>query len=217
MTFGPVDAAQQAVRERYMRQLGYLQRLPEVVPKLWVLSDYLQTLADWEWSLLARHRHPVVGIHLRGGDKHGENIAMFGEAVAVQMANTTLGIEKLVQRHGDAVRGGTCFLVGDGSVHVESATASAKALLGCEVVNKVPPGGDYSRDSFIQQNQQELKCLAGTSVFVYIELLGRADYTVGSLHNAPYNVASFVRAYKHNKPQDTCIDNADFGQPSFMY
>ncbi len=47
---------------------------------------------------------------------------------------------------------------------------------------------DYSRDQFIQGGQQEQKCLAGTSVFVFIELLGRADYTVGSLHNAPYQV-----------------------------
>lgn len=217
MTFGPVDAAQQAVREVHMKRLGYLPRLPEVVPLLWVLSDHLATLADWEWSLLARLRRPLVGIHLRGGDKHGENIAMFGEAVAAQMANTTLGIEKLVARHGDAARGGTCFLVGDGSVHVDAVTASAKALLDCHVVNQVPPGSDYTRDTFIQQKQQDLKCLAGTSVFVFIELLGRADFVVGSLHNAPYNVASFVRQYKHNKPQDTCIDNADFGQPTFMY
>lgn len=200
-----------------MRQLGYVQRLPEVVPGLWVLSDRLAMLADWEWSLLARLKGPIVGIHLRGGDKHGENVAMFGEAVAKEMADTNLGIEKLVKRHGDAVKGGTCFLVGDGSVHVDSVTTSARELLQCNVINQVPPGSDYSRDAFIQQNQQEIKCLAGTSVFVFIELLGRADYTVGSLHNAPYNVASFVRHYKHNKPQDTCIDNADFGQPTFLY
>ncbi len=84
-----------------------------------------------------RLKPPLIGIHLRGGDKHGENIAMWGDAVARTMANTTLGMEKLLQRHGQAVVGGTCFLVGDGSVHVEEVTADARRLLQCDVVNQV--------------------------------------------------------------------------------
>ena len=173
--------------------------LCNVVRRVWKPSRVVQELVDYELQELEHFPRPLYALHVRGGDKEREIRPSYDYSIPA-------GLQRLRELASySAGRGGTCVLVGDDASLAEPAAAEAERALGCRVINRVVPDHAHNQRVF---NKEPLpfRCHSTKRLLVDLELLARADFSVGLALSNFYHIAALLQYCREQR-----LDMVDWG------
>ncbi len=189
----------------------FFDKLCAAVRRTWVLSDELRHIADYELSQLQLLPGPLVVVHIRGGDKLANGTTEIPPGYAY---NFTAGMRRLVRAHPKAA-GGSCVLLGDDATLLPVVATAARSVLRCKtVVSRLEPAYAHVQKEFNAQPVEQ-RCARTKKYLVDLELLARADYSLGTVHSNVDLLAYQIQRCVVGKAGDTYVDLAGWSYDGY--
>lgn len=150
---------------------------------MWKLSASLQRIADVQAAHFATLQKPLIGIHIRSGDKAREDILAGRDVVWYQKEAWVDNLQDLLVHNGlDLQSGGTCLIYGDHLSALQQAAMALKTKLQCTTI---VVGGSLAGHDQVAFNKQgrTTACDVTRDLILSLEALSRTDVFMGSFNS----------------------------------
>ena len=182
--------------------------LGEAAKHLWQLSSKMQRLADIQAAYLASLPRPLVGIHIRAGDKANEDREAGRNPKWYKEIGWVLMLEELLRKNGFHMQegGGTCLIFGDDLHAMHQAVIPLHSRLQCSTIIYGGSLGGHNQFAMNANMTRGAACRSTRDMILALHALSSADVFVGSYNS---NVARFVhvlRTYLYGKAETSSGD-----------
>ena len=193
--------ADRSVQETKPLMLGALRRL-------WKLSDSVQRSADLQAAYLASLPKPLIGIHIRAGDKGPEDDRAKRSPSWFQEQEWVHSLQELLDSNGlssqGAGKGGTCLMFGDDLKALSEAGAALRTSLECTTMLMGGTLQGHHQHDF-NKLSRTAACDSTKELILSLEAMSEADVFIGSYVS---NIGRLVHLLRilHGKAESTSRD-----------
>ena len=161
----------------------------DALRRVWKLSDSMQLRADIQAAYLASLPKPLIGIHIRAGDKSHENKMAGRDILWFRKQGWVQVLQELLVENGlDQQSGGTCLMFGDQLLPLQQAAATLKTDLRCTTILVGGSLQGHDQFAFNEQNRTAA-CDSTRELILSLEAMAKSDVFIGSLNS---NIPRFV-------------------------
>ena len=180
--------ADRAVHETFPIMLNALRLV-------WKLSNSMQLHADIQAAYLASLPKPLIGIHVRSGDKAHEDVKVGRDPAWYQKQAWVDNLQELLVHNDlDLQTGGTCLVYGDQLSSMEQAAAALKMKLQCTTLLVGGSLGGHDQDDFNHLNRTRAACDSTRDLILSLEALSRTDVFIGNFNSNIPRVLLLLRS-----------------------
>ena len=180
--------ADRAVHETFPIMLNALRRM-------WRLSDSMQLRADIQAAYLASLPKPLIGIHIRSGDKAFEDRAAGRDPVWFQKQAWVDNLQELLAHNGlDQQAGGTCLVYGDQLSSIQQAAVALKAKMRCTTIVVGGSLAGHDQGDFNHLNTTRAACDSTRDLILSLEALSRTDVFMANFNSNIPRVLLLLRS-----------------------
>ena len=190
--------ASRSVEETMPLMLGALRRL-------WQLSTSVALLADIQAAWLASLPKPLIGIHIRAGDKHSEDKRAGRDPHWYRKQGWVQGLQELLSSNGLSLdQGGTCLMYGDDLPALSDAAVALHKSLTCTTMLMGGTLQGHHQMEFNSLNRTAI-CDSTRSLILSVEALAKTDLFIGSFVSNIPRLVHLLRIL-HGKAATTSRD-----------
>ena len=163
--------------------------------RVWVLSDSLQLHADIQAAYLASLPKPLIGIHVRSGDKANEDVLAGRDPAWYQKQAWVDNLQELLAHNGlDLQTGGTCLMYGDQMPSMQQAAAALKGKLRCTIITVGGSLAGHEQMAFNAAKGTRAACDSTRELILSLEALSRTDVFIGNFNSNIPRVLLLLRS-----------------------
>ncbi len=180
--------------------------LGKTLREIWMLSDRMQKLANAQTSFTRTLRRPVLAVHVRSGDKHGEDLLAKQNPGWYNNSDWLSSLMSHMELH-ELKAPGTCLILGDGLQANSAVAAVASKNLSCAVLQMGGRNGGHQQEVFAKEvseaqrgQGQDLGCMRTEEFILNLVAMSRADMFVGSFNSNVGRLVHLLRTSVYLKP-----------------
>ena len=186
--------------------------LGKALRDMWTLTPRVQELADVQAAFLDTLQHPILAVHVRGGDKRDEDLM---SKLNPEWYNSGEWLSSLTEHLElfQLAAPATCLIFGDGLQANAAVAATASQNLSCNVLQLGGRDGGHQQDLFSAEasasqstDGQDLGCVRTQDFILNLVTMARADLFVGSYNSNVGRLVHLLRSYVYPKPAEATKD-----------
>ena len=155
----------------------------DAIRRVWKLSDDLQLHADIQAAYLDSLPKPLVGIHVRSGDKANEDQSAGRDPLWYQKQGWVHGLQGLLAQNGlNMQNGGTCLLFGDQLPSLHLAATALKTSLPCTTMIVGGSISGHNQYAFNDLNRTAT-CDSTRELILSMEAMAKTDVFIGNFNS----------------------------------
>lgn len=188
------------------------ERSCPLLKRLWRYNQtYRSKSIDPMREKLAKLPQPVVGIHIRGGDKLFKEVPTIYQEGLLQGEEGpyALGAKALLEAHPEA-SGGSCVVIGDDWMLGLWVAQSVRKVLGCEIYNLISSDSRGHWQEHFNRGSLESRCQETNRLFTDFELLAWSNFTIGFVHSNVDEVSYRVAKCVYGRKEDSYVDRMNW-------
>ena len=171
--------------------------------RVWQLTDGMQLHADIQAAYLASLPKPLIGIHIRSGDKGHEDQKAGRNPHWYREQEWVRGLQELLKGL-DPQRPGTCLMFGDELHALEEAASTLKGSLDCTTMVMGGTLKGHTQADFNALNRTTA-CDSTRELILSLEALAKVDVFVGNFNSNVPRIVHLLRGV-HGKSEATSRD-----------
>ena len=178
----------------------------DALRRVWRLSDSMQLRADVQATYLASLPKPLIGIHIRSGDKVSEDSYAGRDPAWFKKQAWVDNLQELLAHNGlDARTGGTCLVYGDQLSSMQHAATALKEKLSCTTIVVGGSLAGHDQWTFNVLDRTHAACDSVRDLILSLEALSRTDVFLGNFNSNLPRLLLLLRSM-HGKSEASSRD-----------